>query len=251
MPAPLRSALLPTWAVFEADLARAARSWIVRAWCLLFALQGFFTVLDNANRQADGVREIVTSQIAVPLIRIHVVVWSSFIILVGALGLTAEAGSLADGVLSRGINRYQYFLAKLAARHLVVFLITFVVLGAVLGVCGLKFTNDLDRAGTSFALGTVAAASALLVSVALVFGSVCRNSLAGIAAAWIVSYALGAVLTLARVEHYSPAAWLRALPDVLTGTYESSVQWRLLIGLLAATVVLWVVGALHFSRKDI
>ena len=117
MPAPLRSALLPTWAVFEADLARAARSWIVRAWCLLFALQGFFTVLDNANRQADGAREIVTSQIAVPLIRIHVVVWSSFIILVGALGLTAEAGSLADGVLSRGINRYQYFLAKLAAAY--------------------------------------------------------------------------------------------------------------------------------------
>ncbi len=53
------------------------------------------------------------------------------------------------------------------------------------------------------------------------------------------------------VEDYSPAAWVQALPILLAGTYESSVQWRLLAGLLGTTVVLWVVGAVHFGRKDV
>jgi len=67
-------------------------------------------------------------------------------------GVSAERGTLADSVLSRGISRYQYFLAKLHSALFSV-VVTFTVLtGGVLLASHFMVQEDISWRGSLVAL---------------------------------------------------------------------------------------------------
>ncbi len=127
----LRQWLLPFAAVFAADLAALARSWVLRVWLLLTALVAWIAVLDHANPHYTTAAQPGTVLAAVlhpidttsgaahtlgDILKCYVVVWVTFVIVLCAGAISSELGVVADSVLSRGISRWQYFLGKWLSR---------------------------------------------------------------------------------------------------------------------------------------
>src|SRR5437763_14370181 len=78
--------------------------------------------------------------------------------------ISSERGTLADSILSRGINRYQYFLAKWHARVFCVVGTVFVIGLGMLLVSYFKLSDNLSLGGSMTALAVVAAMLAVVAS---------------------------------------------------------------------------------------
>jgi hypothetical protein len=127
----LRQWLLPFAAVFGADLAALARSWMLRVWLMLTALIALVAILDHASPHYTTAAQPGTVLAAVlhpidttsgaahtlgELLKCYVVVWLTFVIVLCGGAISSELGVVADSVLSRGISRWQYFLGKWLSR---------------------------------------------------------------------------------------------------------------------------------------
>ncbi|MBN1563528.1 MAG: hypothetical protein JXA10_06810, partial [Anaerolineae bacterium] len=89
----------------EADLVNnIARSWAVRGWIGLMALQAIITVPSSTSDStaADALAGLLGT---FPLI------WSLFIIVNTSGAVSAESGVVADSILSKSVTRYEYILA--------------------------------------------------------------------------------------------------------------------------------------------
>src|SRR5438046_10522041 len=127
IPIPRYHRWLPYWAVLQTDLRQTLRSWVWRTLVLAVVLAsiGFLLARFGVYREAKILQG--ASVLIGDLLRWTVLGSISLVVLLTVGSITAERGTLADSVLSRGISRYQYFLAKLHAR-LASVLATFVVL---------------------------------------------------------------------------------------------------------------------------
>src|SRR5437868_8755031 len=120
---------LPYWAVLQTDLRLTLRSWVYRLWVLvtLVAAGGFLLYRVGLHKEA-GMVQSASAQCG-DLFRIMVVGSLALVVVLAVSSVSAERGTLADSVLSRGISRHQYFLAKWHAR-LVVVVLTFAAMAA-------------------------------------------------------------------------------------------------------------------------
>src|SRR5438309_11144219 len=133
---------LPYWAVFQTDLRQTLRSWVYRLWVLttVVAAGGFLLYRVGLHREA-GIFQSAATQSG-DLFRILVVGSLALVVVLAVSAVGSERGTVADSVLSRGISRHQYFLAKWHAR-LVVVTATFAILAcAVLLASYLLFKDD-------------------------------------------------------------------------------------------------------------
>src|SRR5262245_38642511 len=133
---------LPYWAVLQTDLRQTLRSWVYRLWVLMtvLAAAGFLLYRVGVHREA-GMWQSAANQ-GGDLFRLVVVGSLALIVVLAVSGIGSERGTVADSVLSRGISRHQYYLAKWHAR-LVVVVVTFAVLGgAVLMASHFLFDSD-------------------------------------------------------------------------------------------------------------
>ena len=103
---------LPYWAVLQTDFRQTLHSWIFRLWVLLclFAAGGYGLYKVGVHREA-GIVQSASVQTG-DLVRGVAVVSLALISLMAVSGIGAEKATVADAVLSRGINRHQYFMAK-------------------------------------------------------------------------------------------------------------------------------------------
>src|SRR4051812_34672850 len=114
--APAYRLWLPYWAVFQTDLRQTTRSWVYRLWVAAVALSAFGYLLyrPGVHNEAGLIQQAAV--IMSDLLR-WVVLGSVALIAALTVGcISSERGTLADSVLSRGISRYQYYLAKWHAR---------------------------------------------------------------------------------------------------------------------------------------
>src|SRR6478609_9362567 len=135
---------LPYWAVFQTDLRQTLRSWVYRLWVLMTVLAaGGFLLYRVGLHQEAGMFQSAAAQSG-DLFRIMIVGSLALVVVLAVSAVGAEKGSVADSVLSRGISRHQYFLAKWHAR-LVVVVLTFAALGiAVLVASYFLFKSDAE-----------------------------------------------------------------------------------------------------------
>src|SRR6478735_6513283 len=119
---------LPYWAVLQTDLRQTFHSWVYRLWVFMTVLAagGFLLYRVGVHREA-GMLQSAAGQCG-ELFRIIVVGSLALVVVLAVSAVGAERGTVADSVLSRGISRHQYFLAKWHARLFVV-LTTFTALG--------------------------------------------------------------------------------------------------------------------------
>jgi ABC-type transport system involved in multi-copper enzyme maturation permease subunit len=242
---------LPYCAVLQADIGQTLRSWVYRTWVLvsLLAAGGHLLYHAGIDREAGMVQH--ASKMMTDLLRWSVLGSVTLIVVLTANTISAERGSMADSVLSRGISRYQYFLAKWHARLLLV-LGTFLFMGllALLGSF-LLLHEDLSLVGSLVALAAVAALLAAVITCGVAVSAVVNSTVVSITVLWILLYGTGFALSLLPENYPSPDRALNSLPFILRGYYDLHALGQLVTWSLLACCGLAVVGMAYFARRDV
>ncbi len=243
--------ILPYWAVLQTDVRQTLRSWVYRLWVLLSVggSAGYLLYKVGVHREAGLVQ--TASLQTEHLLRGLVVGGLGLVALLAVSGVSSERGSVADSVLSRGISRHQYFLAKWHSRLAVVVLTFLLISAAVLAAHHVLFDPDLTLVGGLVAAGLVAAALTVVVSWGVTVGALSSGTVIGITLFWLLLYG-GIVVTSLLPEPYpSPERLLAKLHLVLRGQYEPASVVSLAVTAAVLTAAAAVVGVVGFTRKDV
>lgn len=242
---------LPYWAVLQTDFRQTMRSWVYRLWlsvCLL-ATVGYLLYRFGIHSEAWIVQSasVHTSN----LIRGIIVGSLSLIVILTVSSISSERGTLADSVLSRGISRYQYFLAKWHSRICVI-LGTFLFVSLVM-LLGSYFllAEDLTFSGSMVGVLLIASLLFAVVSWGVTIGALANSTVLGITLFWIVLYGVGFLLSLLPQSFPSPDRILGRLPTILRGNYDTGMLGDVLLISLGVGLIAGVVGMVGFSRKDV
>ena len=242
---------LPYWAVFQTDLRQAARSWVYRAWVGAVALTAFGYLLYRmgVHREAGLIQS--ASLVMSDLLR-WLVLGSVALIAALTVGcISSERGTLADSVLSRGISRYQYFLAKWHAR-LAAVLGTFGFLASLMLIASYFLLHEnLSLTGGIAALLLIAAFFAVVVSFGVALSSLCTSTLLGMSVLWMLLYGGGILLELLPKSFPTPDRVLQQMPEILQGRYDSNAVLNLLAVSAGASCLAAFAGLISFSRRDV
>jgi putative exporter of polyketide antibiotics len=243
---------LPYWAVLQTDLRQTVRGWVWRTWVLasLAAAIGYLLYRHGAYRESGMVQH--ASQLVGDLVR-----WTSYgitLLLVVVLtvgGVSADRGTLADSILSRGISRYQYFMGKLHSRLFSV-VATFMILnGGVLLTSHFMVHDDVSLDGSLVALAVMGSILAVVVTCGVAVGALTTNPVFGISLLWVVLWASGFLLSFLPQSYPTPDRVLSKLPLILQGKYDfDALEHMVGIGLIAAGIVA-LLGMIGFSRSDV
>jgi len=246
---------LPYWAVLQTDLRQTLRGWVYRLWVFMavLAVSGILLYRVGIHKEA-GMFQSAAAQCG-DLFRLLVLGSLALVVVLAVSAVGAEKGTVADSVLSRGISRHQYFLAKWHAR-LGVVTITFAVLAAaVLAATYFLFKSDaesdLSLAGGLLAIVAVCAVMVAIVSWGVTIGALTNGTVLGITVFWLVLYGAGFLLTLLPESYPSPDRELSRLKFVLMGQYNTALLTNLILGSVIASAAAAAVGVLGFSKSDV
>jgi ABC-2 type transport system permease protein len=242
---------LPYWAVLQADVQQTVRSWVYRIWVLvsLLAAVGYLLYRFGLAHEAGIVQP--ASRLIADLLRWTLLGSVTLIVVLCAGSISAERGTMADSVLSRGISRHQYFLGKWHSRLVTVLATFWGLAGGVLLAGIFLLHEDLSLPGSLMALVAVSAFLAAVISCGVTVSAVCNSTVLGIALLWVILYGGGFALSLLPARYPSPARLLASLPYMLRGYYDAHLIATLAGWSLAFSVAVAVVGLAHFARRDI
>ncbi len=235
---------MPYLALLEADLAAMARSWVVRIWLLLTAVQSLAVTLGalSEGNAADALAGLLGT---------FPVIWSTFAIIVSSGAISSEAGVVADSILSKAVSRYEYILAKLTSRLMTVLGLYLVVILPPVYIISRHAQDGLDGAGVAWAVLLIATTLVLLTSLALTFSALINRTLVVVVVVWFLWYVAGALFALLGVDFLSPLLIVESLPAMMQGDFALADQLRVLVGFASLSSLLVLLASWHFARKDL
>ncbi len=242
---------LPYWAVLQTDLRQTMRSWVYVLWVTvsILAAVGYLLYRFGVHREAGIIQS--ASLHTSDLLRGIVLGSMALIAVLTVSGIAAERATLADAVLSRGISRYQYFLAKWHSRTFAVLLTFFFIAFVVLLGSHLLLSEDLTFTGSLVAVASVGVILAVIAAWGVTIGALANSTMVGIALLWIGLYGAGFMMSLFPVSYTTPDQVLRRLPYMLQGQYNLESLGDLALISLGLTLLAALVGMVGFSRKDV
>jgi ABC-type transport system involved in multi-copper enzyme maturation permease subunit len=242
---------LPYWAVLQQDVHQTLRSWVYRFWVLVssLALIGYLVYRVGIYKEA-GIQQSASQMISDLF---HWIVYGSVaLIVVLCVGsISAERGTMADSVLSRGISRYQYFLGKWHSRLFTIVGTYFVIGTAALVSCLVMLHEDLTVSGSVMALLTVGAVLTVIVTCGVTVSGMVNSTVLGVAILWVLVYGGGLALSLLPPQFPSPDRAMESLPNILQGNFQLATLGHLIGWSAAASVVIALFGLHHFARRDV
>jgi ABC-type transport system involved in multi-copper enzyme maturation permease subunit len=242
---------LPYWAVFQADLRQTLRSWVYRIWVLLLILAAGGYLLNRGGIYHGAGMVQSASAVVGDLLRWRLLGSLTLIIAITGGSISSERGTLADSILSRGISRYQYFMGKWHARLLTV-LCTFLAMGLVMAAGSFFFVHeDLSLSGVLMALGTIIALLTAVATCGVTISAMVHNTVAAITILWLLLCGAGVALALLPICQLSPDRILSSLPSVLRGAYDFGSHAEFIGWLGLGSVLVALVGLIHFARCDV
>jgi hypothetical protein len=243
--------LLPYFAVFHTDLRQTVQSWVFRLWVLvsLISAAGYGLYKFGIHREVGWVQS-ASEQTGI-LLRTVGLVTLAFISLLALSGTSSDRGTIADSILSRGISRHQYFLAKWHSRTLVL-LATFAGMSAVV-LTAYHYLLEPDvtwRGGvavTMIALGILAAVIAWGVTV----GALANGTVIGLTVYWLVLFGSLFLLSFLPDPFPSPSYVITQMRSILRGYYDP-LNIAKVVGLFVLIAITGVsIGVLGFAKKDV
>jgi ABC-2 type transport system permease protein len=248
---------LPYWAVLQTDLRATLRSWVYRLWLLMMLVAVGGYVLFKLGMAKAGEFQPASVQTD-DLLRALAIGSLSLISLLAVSAVSSERGTIADSVLSRGISRYQYFLAKWHAR-LAVILATFVSVGGLVLMAYLLLFNETVTGGGSnltlhggvVGLILLAAGLAVVVSWGVTIGALSNGTVLGITLFWIAIF--GGLLVSSQLPpgYPNPQRTLDGLRNVLRGEYATTAVNEFVLACVGLSVLGAGVGLVGFARRDV
>ncbi len=243
--------LLPYWAVLQTDVRQTFRSWVYRVWVLMtLMLAGGTIVYKVGVHREAGIVQTASVQSG-DLLRGLIAASLGLIALLAVSSVAAERSTVADAVLSRGISRHQYFLAKLHARLLVVIGTFSFLAGGVLVAHHFLLDPDLTFAGGVVATVMVAAALVAVVSWGVTIGALSQGTVIGITVFWIGLYGGIVVLSVLPDPYPTPDRILARLKFVLRGQYDPTMVGEVVLAGVVVSLLATAVGMVGFGRKDV
>jgi ABC-2 type transport system permease protein len=274
--------ILPYWAVLRTDIRSVLRNWAYWLWVSLFiaisaghiiyryalAKSGFTAAEDHTPLNAAA----QTTKIIIAILTATL----GIIAFLSVSSIGSERNTVADAVLSRGISRRAYFLAKWHAR-LISVLGTFMVLsllvlfvyylllgdGSVLEKFQVTNTNGgveikervvfsgLSIVGSILGVSMVAAGLAVIVSAGVSIGAMTQSTLFAITISWVALYGGMSLMTLLPDGYPTPGVVLGRLTEIMQGHYDMSLVYRVLGYATVASITAAFVGLVVFDRKDV
>jgi ABC-type transport system involved in multi-copper enzyme maturation permease subunit len=206
--------MMPFMAILQHDMKTLWSSRLVRLWLGATALLTLLLVGSNWSKFQDG------TLIALLLFPYLVFPWF-FVVVV--LGVTPVSGSrtetLADGILSRPVSRFEYLLATWLARVVLVLGIFWVVIiPAIVLVMMAKRPVPDDTVtiyGIVTSLGVVGLVLTFLVSLGFLTGTLLRKPLLAVVVLIFIWYPIGLILSVFSLEEFSPISLNRAISTQL------------------------------------
>ena len=213
--------MMPYMAILRHDMKTLWSSRLVRLWLGATALLTLLLVGSNWSNFQDG------TLIASLLFPYLVFPWF-FVVVV--LGVTPVSGSrtetLADGILSRPVSRFEYLLATWSARVVLVLGIFLVVtIPAIVLVMLAKRPVPEDTVtvyGIITALGVVGLVLTFLVSLGFLAGTLLRKPLLAVVVLIFVWYPIGLILSVFSLEELSPISLNRAISTQLRRSWRET-----------------------------
>lgn len=215
---------MPLTAILRHDLRTLIGSWFVRLWAVAVSIVSLLVVSGNwaTFQTAPLVASLLFPFLVVP--------WFLVVILLGVTPVTgARAESLADGILSRPVTRYEYMLASWAARVfavLAVFLVGVVpwILLVALAQRPQVPEDTVTVYGIVASLGLVSLVLTLLVSLGFLLGTLLRNTLVTLVVLIFFWFPFGVILNVFSLEEFSPISLNRALPTLLRQPWREAEE---------------------------
>lgn len=210
----IKARLMPALAVLQHDLGSLASSWLVRLWLILSGLVVLFLLSVQWAKFGDA--QLISLLLAPYL----VMPWFLVVFMLGVGPVAGNrAESLADGILSRPVTRYEYLLASWAARVIAVLgVFLLVVVPAILLIVFADRPtpeSPVTSYGILAALLVVCLVLTLEVSLSFFLGTLLRRQMVAVtllALGWCVS---AAVLGTFKLEELSPVSLNQAMPTLL------------------------------------
>ena len=269
------SPFVPFLAVLTRDLRMSLRHWALWAWLIVSALTITMLIVEVNHAAAT----VVTAKIPVApiseetaeqlttaeshfqrllpasvfvgkMLRFQLFFGITFALILAATSLPTEADIASEAILSRGIARAHYFIAKLVSRVIMVVLCLTVIaaVGATVGMS--KMQNDIEWMGWL----QVGGSFLILFAATAVFGYAIsgwfRNALVCIAVVWMFVYGIGIVSSVLEVPLVSPTIWAEQIPIALR-TAESYRPHNLSIAAALIASIISAVSLLSYTSKDV
>ncbi len=213
--------MMPYMAILRHDMKTLWCSRLVRLWLGATALLTLLLVASNWSNFQDG------TLIASLLFPYLVFPWF-FVVVV--LGVTPVSGSrtetLADGILSRPVSRFEYLLATWSARVVLVLSVYLVVIIPAIVLIMLAKRPELDDTVTVYgiitALFMVGLVLTFLVSLGFLAGTLLRKPLLAVVVLIFVWYPIGLILSVFSLEELSPISLNRAISTQLRRSWRET-----------------------------
>lgn len=205
---------MPFTAILWHDLSMLGRSWLVRLWLAATALLAAFQLLGNWSQFQTA------PLIALLLLPYLIFPWSLVVMMLSVTPMSgAQAGVIADGILSRPVTRYAYLLAAWTARVTLVLSVFLAVTVPAIAIVALAerppAADPVTFYGVAASLGVVALVLTFLVSFGFLLGTMLRNTLLAVVVLVFIWFPVNLVLNTFSLEEFSPISLTQALPTLL------------------------------------
>jgi hypothetical protein len=224
---------------------------VFRLWVLVsvVAAVGYGLYKFGIHREV-GLVQSASEQTGV-LLRTVGLVTLAFVSLIAVSGISGERGTVADSVLSRGISRHQYFLAKWHARSLALLAAFAGMAAAVLTAYHFLLEPDVSLGGgvaaTLIAVGVLAAVVAWGVTI----GALANGTVIGLTVFWLALFGTLFLTSFLPDPFPSPGYLIAQMRSTLRGQFDPLTVAKVVGGCLSVAVAGAAVGLIGFGRKDV
>jgi len=213
--------MMPFMAIVQHDMKTLWSSRLVRLWLGATALLTLLLVGSNWSNFQDG------TLIASLLFPYLVFPWFFVVVVLGIIPVSGlQTETLADGILSRPVSRFEYLLATWSARVVLVLGVFLVVtIPAIVLVMPAKRPVPEDTVtiyGIVTSLGVVGLVLTFLVSLGFLTGTLLRKPLLAVVVLIFVWYPIGLILSVFSLEEFSPISLNRAISTQLRRSWRET-----------------------------
>jgi ABC-2 type transport system permease protein len=245
---------LPYWAVLQTDLRQTSQGWLFVLWIglMLVGICGFYLYRVGLHQEAGLVQSAAV--LCAEALRATFLGSLAVVVILSVAAIGTERGTVADAVLSRGISRHQYFLARQHARMILVGVVFALVSTGIIAVGSVLFRGgeaDISLRGAAVVVALLSLLLAVVAAVGVVLGALTNSTILGIALYWLLLYGGGLLLMLAPETWPTPERELFRLRYVLQGYYSSAYYSRIALTAVAIAFAATAWGLIGFSRRDV